>query len=389
MSPPCPVAIIGAGPYALSTAAFLRRGGVDVRVFGEVMGFWHSMPAGMFLRSFRTASNIADPGGAWTLAAFEASSGRKLPSPTPLRDFIEYGHWFQQRAELAVDPRRVTRLGRNGNGFHLVLSDGESIEAQRVVVAAGITPFAWRPPLFDDVDPGLASHSSKHADFNSFAGKDVLVVGGGQSALESAALLDEAGASSVELVARQGMLHFLRGERLYESAGILSRFLYPSWGVGPPGLNWIMGRPALFRRLPPSVADPLAYRATRPAGAAWLRPRLERIPLTTGRTVTSVRTVDSKVRLQLDDGSERLVDHVLIGTGYRVDLHRYSFIDPALLRPLRLIGSFPRLSSSFESSVSGLYFVGAPAAASAGPGMRFVSHTGFAASAIARGVFER
>jgi thioredoxin reductase len=385
----CPVAIIGAGPYALSTAAFLRRAGIDATVFGEVMGFWHSMPTGMFLRSFRKASNIADPDGALTLDTFEADSERKVSTPIALYEFIEYGHWFQRRAEIAVDPRRVNRLVHDGRGFRLDLSDGGSIAAKRVVVAAGITAFAWKPALFDTVEPELASHSSEHTEFGALAGKQVLVVGGGQSALESAALVREAGASAVEVMVRRPVVHYLRGERLYESAGILSRLLYPSWGVGPPGLNWIMGRPGLFRRLPPSVADPLAYRATRPAGAAWLRPRLEGIQFTTGRSVTAVQTVDSKVRLRLDNESERLVDHVLIGTGYRVDLRRYSFVDSDLLRPLRLIGSFPRLSSSFESSVPGLYFVGAPAAASAGPGMRFVSHTGFAAAAITRGVSER
>jgi Pyridine nucleotide-disulphide oxidoreductase len=389
MSSSSPVTIIGAGPYALSTAAFLRRARIDVRVFGDVMGFWHSMPAGMFLRSYRTASSIADPEGALTLDAFEAASGCKLSTPTALDEFIEYGHWFQRQAEVEVDPRRVSRLSRNSDGFRLALDDGELLEAKRVVVAAGITDFAWKPPLFDGVEPELASHSSKHSEFSAFAGKNVLVVGGGQSALESAALLSESGASSVELVARQGMLHFLRGERLYESAGFLSRLLYPSWGVGPPGLNWIMGRPALFRRLPPSVAGPLAHRATRPAGAGWLRPRLEGIRISIGRSIRSVQKADSKVRLRLDDDSEREVDHVLIGTGYRVDLSRYSFFDPDLLRPLRLIGSFPRLTSSFESSVPGLYFVGAPAAASAGPGMRFVSHTGFAAAAITQSALKR
>ncbi len=388
-SPACPVAIIGAGPYALSASAFLRHAGVETRVFGEVMGFWHAMPRGMFLRSYRAASSIADPERALTLDAFEAASGRKLSTPTALDEFIRYGHWFRQEAGIAVDTRRVDRLTRDHDRFRLLLADGESIEAQRVVVAAGITPFAWRPPLFDDVDPELVSHSSEHVDFSGLAGKAVVVVGGGQSALESAALSKEAGAASVEVVVRKPGLHFLRGERLYGSAGIISRILYPSWGVGPPGLNWIMGRPAIFRRLPTSMTGPMAYRATRPAGAGWLRPRLEETPLTLGRTVTSVRPAGSQVRLSLDDGSDRVADHILLGTGYRVDLSRYEFMSEDLLRQLRLIGTSPRLSSSFESSVPGLYFVGAPAAASAGPGMRFVSHTGFAAGAIARSVSGR
>jgi hypothetical protein len=173
---------------------------------------------------------------------------------------------------------------------------------------------------------------------------------------------------------------------LYETAGGIGNILYPAWGVGPPGVNWLMGRPSIFRLLPSPISDPLARRAIRPAGGAWVHPRLEGVQITTGRTIESVEVVGSEVRLGLDDGSERLIDHVLLATGYRIDLSRYSFLDRDLLARIRLTGAYPRLSSSYESSVPGLHFVGAPAAASAGPGMRFVSHTGFAARAISRRV---
>jgi hypothetical protein len=96
--------------------------------------------------------------------------------------------------------------------------------------------------------------------------------------------------------------------------------------------------------------------------------------------------VGQELRLTVDDERPRCVDHLMFGTGYRVDLSRYSFLDRGLREQIRLIGTYPRLSSGFESSVQGLHFVGAPAAASAGPGMRFVSHTGFVARAITRDI---
>src|SRR5207253_10808444 len=119
------------------------------------------------------------------------------------------------------------------------------------------------------------------------------------------------------------------------------------------------------------LGDPLARRSVRPAGAVWLRPRLEGVRITTGRTVESVQTAGSQLTLKLDDGDERSVDHVVLGTGYRIDLGRYSFLDPDLLALVRLTGAYPRLSASYESSPPALHFVVAPAAASAGPGMRF------------------
>ncbi len=67
----CNVTIIGAGPYGLSAAAYLRAGGIETRVFGEPMAFWENqMPAGMCLRSYWAASHIADPKQELTFDAY-------------------------------------------------------------------------------------------------------------------------------------------------------------------------------------------------------------------------------------------------------------------------------------------------------------------------------
>jgi NADPH-dependent 2,4-dienoyl-CoA reductase/sulfur reductase-like enzyme len=387
MSRGCDVAIVGAGPYALSTATFLRGMGVDVRIFGTPMGFWESMPAGMFLRSYRSASSVADPDRSLSLENYEAAVGRNLASPVPLQDFIAYGRWFQERAVPDVDPRHVALVSRNGDGFRLVLDDGEPLSAQRVVVATGIGPFAWWPPEFSGLDRDLVSHTSEHRRFDQFRGISVLVIGGGQSALESAALLHEVGAD-VEVLVRARTIQFLRGERLYANAGILRDVLYPPHGVGPPGLNVVMGTPALYRILPRALSTPLAQRSIRPAAAAWLRPRLAEVKITKGHSVASIARTDGRVRLRLDSGVEKTVEHVLLGTGYRVDVRRYAFLDPTLAIALRTVDGYPVLTRAFESSVTGLHFLGAAAAASAGPGLRFVSHTGPAAAAIRQRVLR-
>ena len=155
------VVIIGAGPYALSTAAFLRRAGVEPRVFGEVMGFWNAMPRGMYLRSARKASSIADPDRALRLEGYEMSIGRKLTVPTTLEDFIDYGRWFREQVGVEVDSRRVTHVA-DGAGFRVTTDDGEEIQAAHVVIAVGIEPFAWKPEMFDGFDPSLVSHTSEH-----------------------------------------------------------------------------------------------------------------------------------------------------------------------------------------------------------------------------------
>jgi len=382
------VAIIGAGPYGLSVAAHLRSRGIEPAVFGETMGAWRRMPRGMFLRSFREGTTIGDPTGELTLNEYEAATGRTVPSPIALADFIAYGEWFQRYAVPEVDERRARLIEAHRTGFRVTLEDGEQLEVKRVVVAAGIGYFASIPPEFVGFDSSLVSHSSAHSDFEAFRDRRVLVVGSGQSALESAALLHEAG-TDVALIARSLKIFFLRGDRLHDRSGALRVVFYPRWGVGPPLLNWFMGAPAVYRSLPPSLREPLARRSIRPAGAAWLRSRLSSVPIEIGRSADRLENRNGGLKVTLDDGNKLLVDHVLLGTGYRVDLRRYPFLESRLRARIDTIDGFPRLNRGYESSVAGLHFAGAPAAWSFGPGMRFVSHTGIAAQAITRAVFRR
>jgi hypothetical protein len=292
-----------------------------------------------------------------------------------------------------VDRRRVTRIQSSAHGFQLVLEDGASVPARRVVIAAGLESFAWRPKLSRTLPPPLASHSSDHHSFGPLAGKQILVVGGGQSALESATLLHEAGAE-VEVVVRAPQVHWLGGgarllRRLGPMQGLARRVLYAPTDVGPPGLSRVVAIPDLFRCLPDRLQRRLASRCIRPAGASWLRPRLAGVVLTAGRTVVSATCAGDRVRLTLDDGTERWVDHVLLATGYRVDVTRYGFLAPDLLQKVRCVEGYPELGAGFESSVPGLHFLGAPAARSFGPLMRFVSGTWYAAPTLTRYIATR
>ncbi len=383
-----PVVVIGAGPYGLSAAAHLRGAGIEHRVFGDTFSFWREqMPSGMLLRSAWEACTIDAPAKAFSLDAYDREHG-PLSRPVPLDDFVRYGAWFEERAGLDIDRRQVDRIERDGAGFRLSLADGQQLEASRVVIAGGIAPFAWRPPLYDNLPAGLASHSSEHQALDGFAGKSVLVVGGGQSALESAALLHEAGAE-VEVVVRDDEVHFLRGARLRRRLGPFRPLFYPPTDVGPPGLSLLAAAPRLFRYIPQALAAPITRRCVRPAGAGWLVDRVRNVRVSTGRTVVGVKETDGRVEVTLDDGSERAVDHILLATGYRVDIARYRFLAPELVAEVRNLNGYPRLGPGFESSVRGLHFLGATAVISYGPVMRFVSGTRFAGPGLARYISGR
>jgi hypothetical protein len=340
----CDVAVVGAGPYGLAAAARLRSlAGVGVRVFGEPMSFWAGMPSGMLLRSAWDACHIGFASGELTLDGFLAQSGRRCDRPVPLDVFIDYGRWFADQVAPEVDPRRVLHVERVGDAFRMLLADGETVRARRVVIAAGIESFAARPAVFDGFPRELVTHSSEHTDLGVFAGRRVLVVGGGQSALESAALIHEAG-GEVEVIARTEQLVWLHGGTVQRRLGRFKPLLYAQTDVGPAGLSRLVALPALFGRLPRPLQNRLAYRTIRPAGARWLRNRLTEVP---------------------------------------IDITKYDFLAPQLITNLRTTGGYPILGAGLESNIPGLHFLGAPATHSYGPTMRFVSGSWYASTQLA------
>src|SRR5689334_8936903 len=159
----CQVAIIGAGPYGLATAAHLRAAKVETQVFGQALEFWiNNMPAGMLLRSPWDASHISDAGRSLTLNHYHDSIRALHASPIPLERFIGYGLWFQQQVVPDLDERRILRLEQSGGGFRLLLQDGSVVHSERVVVATGIASFAYTPPVFDRLPEEVASHACQH-----------------------------------------------------------------------------------------------------------------------------------------------------------------------------------------------------------------------------------
>jgi FAD-dependent urate hydroxylase len=382
------VAIIGAGPHGLAAAAHLRRAGVAVRILGEPMSFWQGMPAGMMLRSNWPATCIAEHEGPLSLDSFCAERGITFGLPVPLQRFIEYGTWVQQKVARDVDRRMVRSVEGTEGNYTLLLADGERLTARRVVIAAGIAEFASRPSYAAGLPPELASHTGEHADLGRFEGSRVLVVGGGQSALESAALLHERGAEP-EVAVRKDHINWLHGGRYHRKLGRMAKLVYAPTDVGPMGLSRIVAVPDLFRRLPRGLQEPMADRAIRPAGALWLADRLRDVPVTMSRGVAAAVPSGSALHVTFTDGTAATFDHMLLGTGYKVDIAQYAFLAPSLAARIRRAGGYPVLRPGMESSVPGLFFVGAPAAWSFGPIMRFVAGGWFGGQSVAQALARR
>jgi FAD-dependent urate hydroxylase len=385
MNPVYDAVVVGAGPYGLSAAAHLLGSGLRVAVFGRTLEMWRErMPRGMLLRSHWWATNLSDPHQAHGFDRFFSESRHDSAYPLPIQTFIDYGLWFQRRAVPQVDETYVGSIERRGNRFVLTLEDGRAVESRAVVMALGLYYYANRPEPFDRLPPGLVSHSFDHKDFSRFAGREVMVIGGGQSAIEFAALLREAGAA-VDVVARRPIV-WLAPDRMHVRTR-LERIVAPNASIAPGWGNWLLDHlPYLFYRLPQARKD--SHNGSYHSGATdWLRDRvIGKVRVHEGRTVAHLDATAGRVTATLSDGARLGADHVLLATGYRVDLDRLALIHPALRAAIKTDRAAPLLSPWFESTVPGLYFIGLTSLHSFGPLYRFVAGCGAAARRVAAAI---
>jgi hypothetical protein len=397
------VAIVGAGPYGLSIAAHLSPLGANYRVFGKPMETWRShMPKGMLLKSDGFASSLSAPTkthdlpNAHSLRAYCARHAIPYDDfsiPVALTTFVDYALDFQRRFVPEVDERSVVEIRTCDHGFELLLDDGETLEAGRIIVAAGISHFDYVPKVLATLPSELASHSSAHHDVGRFKNRDVTVIGAGASAVDLSALLHEAGAN-VRLIVRKSAIHFGSAP---DSGGrnVWQKIRHPQSGLGP-GLRSRLAcdLPQLFRYLPSPFRLKIVRRHLGPAPAWHLAPRVvDRVSILLGHEITDAEVRNGLVRLTLGTtgGNTATIEteHVIAATGYQADIDRLSFIDKNLRSRIRRVGTMPILSSNFECSMPGLYFVGNAAAGSFGPLMRFAYGCEFAAPRISRHVVRR
>ena len=382
------VVIVGAGPYGLSLAACLRANGVEHRIFGEPMKPWLTqMPEGMLLKSEGFASNLYAPGSGYLLREYCEENGhpyQHLGLPVELDVFGSYGLAFQRRHVPELDCRPVTRIAMLPAGFSVEIAGGEAIRASAVVIAVGLSCSEHIPSQLSGVPIELVSHSSAHRNLERFRGREVIVIGGGASAIDVAVLLHECGASA-RLMSRREAVEVHDKMRLPRP--LWDRARRPLSTIGPGWKSLFYARlPQVFHLLPRDLRTSIARTYLGPAGGWFMKERLSHVPhLRDCRILDAIIRKDGiEMRIDRDGKTERLAaDHVIAATGFRTDVRRMGFLSAALRSRLDTAHHAPALSSQFESTVPGLYFVGPASANSFGPVMRFVAGAEFTAHRLA------
>ncbi len=376
------VLIIGAGPFGLSIAAHLRAAGIGYRIVGRPMDTYKAhCPPGLMLRSEPYGSDLAAPKPGYDVRAYCEKHGltdyQDRLGPLSVERLLEYTDWYV--AELVPDVSDLTVTGvtplGTGHGFRVSFADADPVTARQVVVATGVLPYAVFPPELEGLPSELVTHTRDHHLLTQFAGRRVAVVGGGQSALETAALLHEAGAH-VQIVMRRDAPNWLEPNPEHiRGLGHLRRptnKLCEGWHCA------FWNSPFLFRRLPQEMRITKARTVLGPAGAWWLRPRVDGvIDMLTGHHLRGAEQTATGVRLALEGPAQSSLDadHVIAGTGFRIDLARLPFLGEDLRSAIETLNKYPVVGRDGQSSVPGLYFAGAPTAVSLGPSARFIAGT--------------
>jgi putative flavoprotein involved in K+ transport len=306
------VVVLGAGPAGLAVGAMLRKHGLDpllVDRADSVGSTWRHHYDRLHLHTARSLSHL--PG-----LRMPRSYGRFVARADVVDYLDRYAAHHQLRLALGTTVQRIERAGA---GWRLVCADG-AIETAYVVVATGgnNTPMLPDWPGRDDY-LGHLLHASAYRNPTPYVGREVLVVGGGNTASEIAVDLVEGGARRVRLAVRT-----------------------------PPNIVRLQvgGLPSqvvsvLVRRLPPAVVDRLiraVQRVTVPDLAAFGLPRPtdgvytrivrdNQIPILDVGFIDAVRHGRVEVvaavsgfdgfDVLLADGTSVTPDAVIVGVGYR------------------------------------------------------------------------
>jgi len=351
--------IVGAGPFGLAVAAQAAHDGIEHLIVGKPMEFWQrNMPKGMFLRS--ACDWHLDPLDVHTIEAFLRTQG-KTPrdvEPLSLEFYLSYVEWFEKQKGIQPLPVYIQMLERNEH-FVATTTDGDVINAQRVVLAPGFKHFAHTPPdLKAKLPHGRYQHTCEYVDFSEASDKRFLIIGGRQSAFEWAALLLEAGAAAVHISHRHTSPVFATADWSWVNPLVDSIFENPNW----------------FRRLSQPQQNAISLRMWaegRLKLEPWLKPRLkdDRVKVWPETEVTScIEQEDGELVVTLTNGETLHVDQIVLATGYKVDIAQLPLLAAGnILELLETRNGFPVLDDHFETSVPGLFITSMPAAQDFGP----------------------
>jgi len=349
-SNPVDLIIIGAGPFGLSAASFSKFHQIDYLVIGKPMAFWkENIPANMYLRS--GSDWHLDPQGKYTIEAFLKTKNKSPEDvkPLPLTLFLDYATWFQEQQNINVLDKLIVKLDylEEDKKYLITLKDAKQIKAKNVLVAIGFKFFKKLPIyLIKKLPKGSFTHTCDVVKFEKFKNKSVLIIGGRQSAYEWAALIVEAGAKTVHISHR------------HEAP----KFAASNWAWIDPIMDQMIDNPEWYKALKEKEQEEIARKFLSEDSLKlepWLLPRIDRENIKIWPLSNVVKCDESnsgQYKVHLDTGRKLEVDHIILATGYKVDINKVPFLSSGnILHKLKINEGFPELDGHFQTNLPGLY----------------------------------
>jgi thioredoxin reductase len=375
--------IIGAGPFGLAMAAYAKHFNVKHFVVGKPMDFWqHNMPKGLTLRS--ECNWHFDPLNIHTIHYYLHTQNLTPGEVTPLslEFYLGYTRWFQEQKQIETHPAFVQRLDHasgTNKMFAATLDDGEIIQAKNVLLALGFRYFKHIPAeLAEMLPPGRFSHTCDLVNFERFNGKRSLIIGGRQSAFEWAALLHEQGAATVHICHRHETPDFAPSDWSWVRQMVDATIENPGW----------------FRNLSPQEKKEVSQRfwaEGRLKLEPWLWPRINNDTIRIwpkAHVIACEELPTGELQVKLNVGETLKVDHIILATGYKVNMERVPFLAAGnMIAKMQMKDGFPILDEHFQSNIPGLFITSMPATQDFGPFFAFTVSVGASAKII--GAFMR
>ena len=310
------VGVVGAGPAGLAAAAMLKAEGVPFLVLEQsprIGTSWQGQYDRLHLHTARTLSDLPGLG-------FPRRYGRWVPRDGVVSYLENYAqhHAIEIRFETTV-----ARVELRDGGWLVRTERGDAIEVDRVVIATGYNRRPFLPQWKGRENfAGAPVHASSYRNPAPYRGKDVLVVGTGNSGAEIAVDLVEGGAGRVRLSVRTPPQIFPR-----QALGVPSQAI----GICVPHLPVAVGDRllALLQRV--FVGDLSRFGMPRAGGRPYSDYlRRDAIPILDVGLVKALKRREVEVVAAVDsfdgdavvlvDGSRVGADVVIAATGYRRDL---------------------------------------------------------------------
>ncbi|HYK46230.1 MAG TPA: FAD-dependent oxidoreductase, partial [Parafilimonas sp.] len=227
--------------------------------------------------------------------------------------------------------------------------------------------------------PRSFSHTCDTTDMKQMEGKEILIIGGRQSAYEWAALLNEAGAASVHISHRHPS----------------PAFETPDWSWANAMVDRYENEPTWFRDLALPAKEDIRkklWAEGRLKLEPWLKERIkkENIRIWPCTQIVSGRQLQNrKLEVLLDNGETITIDHIIFATGYSVNMHNVPFLSNGNILPLLSIqNNCPVLDEHLQTSLPGLFITSMPATHDFGPFFAFTIAVRASAKLIASGLTQ-